>query len=113
MFKLTEDYAFDWPVAVQKPVDGGSFQTERFTARFVLIPHREVEDVLTGRVENVDEDFLAKVFVGWGDDVMDEDGSPIVFTPEARSRLLSIPYVRSAIARAYFDAMLGGARRKN
>tara|TARA_Y100001938_G_scaffold46056_1_gene64021 strand:+ start:357 stop:509 length:153 start_codon:yes stop_codon:yes gene_type:complete len=49
--------------------------------------------------------------VGW-DSVNDDDGNPLKFTKANLKKLLDVPMVAGAIAKAFFDS-IAGAKRKN
>ena len=107
MFVIKEGKTFRWPVDVNEPMDGGTFQTHRFEATFKLLD----QDSITERLQTSDTDLLSDVVLGWAD-VRDEEKNDVPFSPENRARLLALPYVRVGLVRAYFEAV-NGAKRKN
>lgn len=107
MFTLKESNDFEWPVTVKVPVSGGKFRSQRFTAVFRPIPAQTLEEINKLSVLEQDAAQAREFLVGWGDDVKGEDGEPLEFTEEYRDAMLDIVYVRSALVRAYWDAMTG------
>lgn len=119
MFVLTRDHAYDWPVDVKVPVDGGRFETRAFTARFRIPAKARMDELFrtsgsaTAKAFPNDFDLAREVLVGWKD-VEDETGGPLAFDDQNRDALLSVPYVLSAIIEAYLGSLYGqAARRKN
>ena len=111
-FVLAEEVVVEWPVSINVPQDGGSHQTQRFTAKFKIIGTRRAEEIMEANRETADAALLAEVFVGWGEDVTDEDGNPLEFTEARRDIFLERPYATLALVRAYFHAATG-AKAKN
>lgn len=112
MFRLEESHEFDWPVEIRKPVGVDEqgrprFETHRFTARFKALPIDEAAGAMEEGGDEPRQPLLERVFVGWGDDVQDEDGKPLPFTVENLRRLLRIGYVGAAVTEAYFRAITG------
>ena len=112
MFKLVENLEYDWPVQVRVPADGGKHKLQKFTAKFRAIGQDRTNELMESAGLKVDEVLLREVLVGWGDDVGDSQGKAIAFDDDARDRLLQIPYVRTALAKAYNDSV-SGIRAKN
>lgn len=105
MFKLEKKSTFTWPVTVNVPKDGGTFASHQFTAEFKLQEQSKV-DALLLRFQQNDEDILKELLVGWLG-VQDSDGDELDYTEENKAKLLDIPYVRSALLKAYFEAASG------
>ncbi len=114
MFKIAQDPTYKWPVNVFIPKDGGKFVKATFTAEFKALPQDEIDGVLTDiRDGRADADFAVECLVGWKG-VQDSDGSEMVYSDEAKAKLLNIPYARNAVVTAFFESISGGAaRRKN
>ncbi len=111
MFRIQLSPEFDWPVSVELPTDG---QKERhhFDARFKRLTQTQLE-ALQQEPEMTDRAFVERVLVGWRG-IVGHDEQEIPYSAAAQARLLDIPGVATAIARAYLDAIHGGgARRKN
>ncbi len=114
MFKLDDSHSYLWPVKVQTPVDGGRFREDRFDARFRVLDQDRLDQILDlrggGGAERADVALLEEVWVGWGERAIgDAAGEPLEFSAENRAKLLKIPYLRLAVARAYFDSVTGRA----
>jgi hypothetical protein len=102
-FVLQSERVVSWPVKVQMPVDGGTFEAAEFTMRFRLL------SIEPGTV--FDDAFVRGAIVGWSD-VHTEAGENLQFSAEALNQLLKIAYVRSAVTRAFAEAQFG-AKAKN
>jgi len=117
-FVLVSEPIVDWPVKVRVPVSGGRFQEQVFTGQFKVVSVERQRGLAVPSVEEAlngadgDGAFLREVFVGWSDNMSDENGDPIKFADEIRDQLIGIPYVRTALTRAYV-ALAEGGRRKN
>jgi hypothetical protein len=112
MFQLKRDRTFSWPVDVEVPADGGAFAKQRFTARFKEVSGDRLVELAKARPGEGDVHILREVVVGWGEDVQDEDGSPLPFSEETLGRMIAVPYVRLALLRTYAEA-IGGLLEKN
>ena len=113
MFVLKEDRRFEWTVKVEVPQAGGKFLTQLFTGVFVPIDADRQDEIMRAPISQQDAMIAAEALQGWGEDVTGEDARPLPFDEENKARLLKIPYVRTGVVRAYFDAMSGKAERKN
>lgn len=109
MYVLMKEPKVWWPVAVQKPVDGGGVVEERFEAEFLLLGQDKIEEL--SRSEAGHKALMAEALVGWRG-VSREGGGEVAFSPEVRAQLIDIPFVRRALARAFLNAAYG-AREKN
>lgn len=125
MFTVTEDHRFTWPVKVQLPSADkpGEFEVQTFTGHFRLLPKERANelagamtDAATRGAAAIGEQEMVQireVLLGWGDDVVDADKTPVPFSTEALDVACRIEPVRTAIAVAYAEAAAGGARRGN
>ena len=110
---------FDYPVTVLVPNAKGKHDKQRFTAVFKRLGRKKlagyveaINGFLPADTEKTDE-FLCEVWVGWKD-VSGEDGRSIPFNTESRDNLIDIPYVATAVSKAYFAALGGtGSRSGN
>lgn len=100
---MKSDEPVEWPVTVHIPQDGGKTLKARFTALFVLLDQPDLDDAS----KSGDSAFIERVLVGWGDDVQDEQGRALPFSPEARNALARKPYIARAISRAYMECISG------
>lgn len=105
MFVLTDDPTFAHKVKVMVPVDGGHLPQD-FTATFRVIPTEEAAkyDLSDGQSS---KEFLRRVVVKFGDDLVGDDKQPLPYSDDLRDRLIGVPYVRQALARTYFAAIGG------
>ncbi len=111
MFKLQDQTEYDWPVEINQPTDGGDKLVARCTIRY-RVASQDDQDAFAMR--QIDETtFARQIVVGWGDDVGDEDGSPLAFNEDNRDRFLNVPYVRSSVVMAYLKSINGAAQAKN
>lgn len=114
MFIEDDSGEFDWPVDVKKPISGGRFKTERFTARFRTVDEEEQAAINDLPITRNNAAQARACWIGWGEDVRDAAKEPIPYDEEVRDRLLGRPYVAAAVVGAYWDAMSGKkAARKN
>lgn len=94
----------EWPVDVDVPVDGGKFETQRFTAWFELL-EQDAFDAIYKDGGN-DADLLRRVVRRISDVKLEGGGEPTV------EQLVGVTYIRVAMIRAYVECRTG-ARRKN
>lgn len=111
MFDFVKGYRFTWPVAALVPgVDG---QTElKFTGIFQLVPEKELRDAVAADPGNGDMIAASLTLIGWKDDLT-SGGKPVEYSMAARDELLSLNFMRYAVATAYYTAMNGAVRLKN
>lgn len=112
MFKLAQQTSYKWPVTVHIPTDGGRFTKATFDAELKTLPQERIDQYLTGGGDTTEQDFLNEVVIGWKG-VTDDAGNDVPYSEEAKLKLLAISYVRTALVRAFFDSITGGAKRKN
>jgi hypothetical protein len=93
-----------WPVKVRVPRDGGIIETSEFEARFRVVSATRFNELLAAGAREL----LADVLVMWRG-ILDEDGALVPFA--MRDQLLDIPFIATALADAYADLMLTGARK--
>lgn len=120
MFKIADVARFKWPVTIRRPsdVDAGEMVEETFTGLFRALPREESMVLLTRMREarEVDEisaieiEQIVAVLEGW-EDVVDDDGKPVPFSPEALAAANRWVWFREGISAAYGAAMKGGAAR--
>lgn len=104
MFIVATNPQFTHTVPILVPSDGGHLnQSLKVTFRVVDSDeeHAEKFDLATiaGSIG-----FCREVIVSL-DDLVDADNKPMSYSDEIRDRLLKVPYIRTAIARAYYEAM--------
>lgn len=111
MFEFKKDYRFAWPVKILVPTEEGQ-QERQFTGIFRLVPMAELRDAHVADPANADATTGRLALVGWKDDLTAE-GKPLAYSAAAHEELLAVPFIRYAIARAYYDAISGALREKN
>lgn len=111
-FVLSQSDSYTWPVAVEFPIDGGRFEKQTFDAQFKRISQpriREIWDLIqTGELG--DDDLCHEVLVGWAG-VQDGKGGEVPYSEKAKSDLLSVPLVASAVVTAWLDSLNKGKRK--
>lgn len=108
MFQRVKSPEFSHPVKVSVPVDGGHTNAT-FTGRFRVLTIDEAKpfDLMTTEGTTA---YLRQIFVGWGEDYVDEDKAPVPYSDAERDQLISTPYVRMALLETYNAALLGAKR---
>lgn len=121
MFVVTQKPTFTAPVVANIPTDGGKFNRVKFTVVFKALPKDEVDDLLKRIREGLkahaqdsgaevlkDRQVLDEVLVGFGSDLVEEDRTPMAFTPANVDRLCSIYPLEGAMVRSFFDNYVNG-----
>jgi hypothetical protein len=98
---------FKWPVTVEEPSDGGTFDSSTFDATFKRLGRSEFAKVS----EKGDVQMLQGVLVGW-DGMDDEDGKPIPFSQAAVKEFADDPYWIRGVLKAYTETF-NAAREGN
>jgi len=98
---------FKWPVTVEEPVDGGTFDASTFDATFKRLGRAEFQKL----VDKGDVELLEAVLVGW-EGVKDEADKEIPFTKATVKEMLDDPCFTKGVIGAYL-ASLEGAKAKN
>ena len=107
MFKIVDEFNFNWPVEIRVPSDGGKFKKHEIEVRFKGLDQTRISELVLSR----DEDLLREVVVGWTG-IQDEDGNELAFSPDILDSLLDKPFVRASLTEAYLSAV-NGVERKN
>jgi hypothetical protein len=109
-FVLSSAKSYPWPVTVRipDPANPGSFVEQTFTAR--LIPQDQDAWIADQAAVDAIEPFgarmkasrakLAARIEGWGEDVVDDAGNPVPFTPENLDRALRQSWFRIGVLEA-------------
>ncbi|GAB0058050.1 hypothetical protein SIID45300_02390 [Candidatus Magnetaquicoccaceae bacterium FCR-1] len=108
MFQIAKDQTFSWTIDVTAPHQSNQQPAGQFTAHMRLLGIAET----TRLAGESDAAFINAIVTGW-DDVLDQEGQPMPFTPENLAVLIDMPNVRLALVRGYHTASSGGAREKN
>lgn len=111
--KIVRNPTFKTAVKVLVPTDDGQ-QEQQFTGRFRVLTTSEINDYDFRSADDTTR-FLRDAFLGWEADLTDDDNQVLAATDDNMNLLVSLPYVRFALQRAYFDAVSGlpGAKRGN
>lgn len=131
MIKITSTPTYTAPIVVEMPGDNGKFDKVAFTAVFRRLTIGEIETIhkrLNASVDPkaptedasadpviipmTDDELVRDVMVGWGKDVIGDDGLPLEFNDAHLTALLDIFPVRPTIVRRFFDT-IANARAKN
>ena len=121
-FKISEASSYPWPVSGE--LAGHPW---KMTAHFSFLPQDRIDELViktarrTALLERGEDDpklqdvtalnTAAEVLVGW-DDVTDDEGEPIEFSPQVAQKWLRIQGVASAVVAAWIES-LQGAKRGN
>ena len=111
MFDFQKDYRFKWPVKVLVPTLDGQ-QVREFTGIFRLIGKEEREGIDRDHGVLGGSELVRRAWEGWGEDLT-EDGKPLAFSEAKRDELYLVPFVNSAVNRAYWAAVTGALAEKN
>lgn len=97
---------FKWPVTVEEPADGGTFDSSTFDATFKRLGRADFAKL----TEKGDVQMLQAVMIGW-DGINDEDDKPVPFSQAALKEFADDPYWIRGVLKAYtetFDAARQG-----
>jgi hypothetical protein len=109
-YKLTKNRIVQWPVVINMPVDGGEIVEQECTASFEILEQQDYEKA--SKIGDVA--LLNRVVVGFGDDIQNEDGSPMACNAANKNTLFnSAPFVRAGFLNAYIDAAQGAASKNS
>lgn len=120
MFIVAQKKTFTAPVVAHIPVDNGRTQKVSFNVVFKALTKDEVEETLAAarqraksneeavasgrqRAISSDRELINEVLVGFGDDLREEDNTPMAFNQANVDRLCSIWPVEPAIAKSFID----------
>ena len=106
MLKISTEPTFTHPVTARVPVDGG-FREDKFTATFRVLATDKMDEFNLVTTKGQRE-FLAAAIVRL-DELEDDEKRSIPYSDEVRDQVIRIPYVRTALAKAYFDGVSGAA----
>lgn len=121
MFIVTTKKTFIAPVVAKVPADGGKFATAKFTVIFKALEKDAVDDLLKrirqaakASLDDVDvapmkdREVLDEVLEGFGPDLVEEDRTPMAFTPGNVDRLCAIYPLEAAMVKSFFDNYVNG-----
>jgi len=107
MFKVSSSPQFTHPVEVLVPVDGGH-EKQTFKATFKVLDASEDDDKHDLNSTSGSSAFLRDALISMSD-LVDDHGAQLVYSDNLRDQMLKVPYVRTALARAYFSAITKAA----
>lgn len=82
------------------------------TTEFDALVKRTQQRNEQGERDYTDDECLAEVLGGFGDDLLDEDGSPLEFTPENLAALCDVYPLKQRMVQGFFDNFVK-AKAKN
>lgn len=98
---------FKWPVTIEEPSDGGTFDSSTFDITFKRLGRKEFSSLS----EKGDLILLKTIVTDW-DGIDDEDGKALPFSIESLKELSDDPYWIRGVLKAYTDTF-DGARLGN
>jgi hypothetical protein len=98
---------FKWPVTVEEPSDGGTFDSSSFDAVFKRVGRKEFSKLS----EKGDLQLLQTIMVDW-DGITDEDNQPVPFSLATLKEFVDDPYWIRGVLKAYTETF-EGARAGN
>jgi len=101
-FVLKKTASYKWPVKVETPADGGTFDKQTFDAIFKKIGRT----AFNALIDKGDDVFIDGILEGW-DGILDEDGKVIPFTEKSKKELCDDSCFTKAVIKAYADSILG------
>ncbi len=119
-FKLALSKDFPATVTAEIPGDNGKPQKISFGVRFARLKASEVEELFRrinkvdddGQRTLTDQDVVDEVLTGFGDDLFDDNGNVMAFTPDNVAALCDVHPIRPAIIAAFFNSYFK-AKEKN
>ena len=113
-FVVKKDKNYTWPVTISEPVDGGVFNDQKVKVKFLMLPQARIDEIIKNEAE-LDADILNDVLIGWDDDAFkDELLNFLPFNDENKALILSVPFVRGALVKGFFESIAGKQfKRKN
>lgn len=115
-FVLRAPQHFWWEVKIPAPVDG-DYAFAKLDLLFTALPQPELDKMqglglADGEKVPTNDEICRRVVRGWRH-LPDENGEPVIFSPEALVQLLAFPMARECIAGTFLAASKGLAARKN
>lgn len=111
MFVYSEELKFVRPIKIMEPNGKGGFTEQNFNAHFTALPDSEMDSILKNTDQNTDVISMSRVWTGWDGIKIEGSKDELPFSEDLRGQLLSRPYVRFPVAKAYFAAMTGIAEK--
>ncbi len=131
MFIVATNPTFTAPVTANIPADGGKYTKAKFNIIFKALSKPEVDELLKSIRERAkaavraaaaeangekaeestlltDREILDTVLAGFGPDLVEEDRTPMQYTPANVDRLCAIYPIESAIVKSFFENYVNG-----
>jgi hypothetical protein len=121
MFVVSQKPTFVAPVVAMVPGDNGRFDRVKFSVVFKALDKEQVDELLKdirtrakAASQDVDaaplkdREVLDELLVGFGPDLVEEDRTPMAFTPANVDRLCKIWPIEAAIVKSFFDNYVNG-----
>ena len=121
MFKLSTASSYPWPVTGE--LAGTRYS---FTGHFAFLRQERIEELTQQlakrqRLLEIGQDdpelehvnsraVAAEVLVGWGPEVVDDDGEPVEFTRATLEQFLQIQGAAISVCNSWADSLQGGKR---
>lgn len=107
-FKLRKSDDFEFPVEVEEPTASG-LEKSGFVGRFKRMTADKVSQIFRGNGlgEVSDREIAEQVLIGWGEDLVDDEGKPLPFNKATKKLLLDRPEVTRGVVFAFGSAMTG------
>lgn len=99
--------SFKWPVTIEEPADGGSFDSSTFDITFKRLGRKEFGKLS----EKGDLPLLKAIVLGWLG-ISDEDGAAVPFSIETLTEFADDPYWVRGVLKAYTETF-DGAKQGN
>ena len=96
-----------WPVSIASPADGGKWWYETYVGTFKKVGIKQIEEL----ADKGDPQLIREVLEGW-EDIKDEDGNEIPFSPEELDLFLDDVNFIKGTTQAIIE-MQKGASEKN
>ncbi len=123
-FIVTTKPKFLAPVLARVPADNGQFTRVKFSVLFKALPKPEVDELLKQIRDRAaamaddptatpltDREVIDQVLVGFGEDLLEEDRTPMAYNPANVDRLCAIWPLEGAIVKSFFDNYITGATK--
>ena len=111
-FVLDEKGTIKWPVKVDRPSGIGKHSVQTFTGEFKWVTQTRLKEISESISTNsITEIELISEILVCCEGVNDEDGNPLKCTKVYLKKLVDVPLVAGAIAKAFFEALNGGKRK--
>jgi len=111
-FKLASTKDFAGAVNAEIPGDNGKAQKVSFHVRFKRLSTTEFDELIK-RINTKDDDgartltdqsIIDEVLTGFGDDLQDDNGNPLDFTPDNVASLCDVFPLRASLVQSFFDS---------